>query len=154
MRTRTGAAVLAAALVFYLVAVGWRGLLLISAGGFGPVLLGLAVLLLPFIGGWALWREWVFGTATQRLGEELAARGELPVDDLPRRPSGRPETAAADARFAQARARLAEDPDSWERWFVLSVAYDWAGDRKRARSAMRTAIALHEGRVPRDRAIV
>ncbi len=153
MRTRTGAAILAGALVFYLVAVGWRGLLLISAGGFGPVLLGLAVLLLPVIGAWALWREWQFGSATQRLGEELAARGELPLDDLPRRPSGRPETGAADARFAQVRTRLEADPDDWPRWFELSVAYDWAGDRKRARSAMRTAIALHDGRAPKDRAI-
>jgi Flp pilus assembly protein TadD len=40
------------------------------------------------------------------------------------------------------------DPDAWERWFELATAYDAAGDRKRARKAMRTAIALHAGDAP------
>ena len=96
------------------------------------------------MGRWS--REWRFGRATQQLGEELAARGALPVDDLPRRPSGRPDRAAADARFAEVRTRVEADPDSWERWFELAVAYDAAGDRKRARAAMRRAIALHGAR--------
>ena len=52
---------------------------------------------------------------------------------------------AADARFAEVRTRVEADPESWARWFELSVAYDAAGDRRRARSAMRQAIALHEG---------
>jgi Flp pilus assembly protein TadD len=42
------------------------------------------------------------------------------------------------------RTRVEADPDSWARWFELAVAYDNAGDRKRARSAMRRAIALHD----------
>ena len=67
------------------------------------------------------------------------------VDDLPRRPSGRPVREAADAKFAEVRTRVQADPDSWERWFELSCAYDAAGDRTRARSAMRRAIALHDG---------
>jgi cytochrome c-type biogenesis protein CcmH/NrfG len=131
-------------LVVYLAFVGWRGVELIRAGGPVPVALGVAVLVLPFLGLWALMAEWRFGQATQRLGRELAERGELPVDDLPRRPSGRPEREAADARFAQVRTKVEADPERWERWFELSVAYDAAGDRRRARSAMRQAIALHD----------
>ncbi len=107
------------------------------------MLLGLAVLALPLIGLWALVAEWRFGRATQRLGAELAERGELPVDDLPRRPSGRPVREAAEAHFATARTRVEADPESWERWFELSLAYDAAGDRRRARSSMRHAITLH-----------
>ena len=137
-------AVMAGLLVVYLVFAAWRGVDLIAAGGLVPVLLGLAVLVLPMIGLWALFAEWRFGRATERLGAELAARGELPVDDLPRRPSGRPVREAADARFAAVRTRVEADPDAWERWFELSLAYDASGDRRRARSAMRHAIALHD----------
>jgi hypothetical protein len=138
------AVVMAVLLVVYLAFAGWRGVELIAAGGLVPVLLGLAVLVLPLIGLWALVVEWRFGRATERLGTELAARGELPVDDLPRRPSGRPVREAADAHFAAVRTRVDADPDSWQRWFELSLAYDAAGDRRRARSAMRHAIALHD----------
>jgi len=42
------------------------------------------------------------------------------------------------------RTRLEADPEVWERWLELSLAYDAAGDRRRARSAMRRAIALHD----------
>ena len=131
-------------LAVYLLFAAWRGVELIRTGGLVPVTLGLAVLALPMIGLWALVAEWRFGRATERLGAELAQRGQLPLDDLPRRPSGRPERAAADARFAQVRTRVEQDPEAWERWFELSVAYDAAGDRRRARSAMRHAIQLHD----------
>lgn len=137
------AVVMAVLLAAYLAFSAARAVDFIRAGGVVPVLLGLAILVLPGIGLWALWREWQFGRATQRLGHELAERGELPVDDLPRRPSGRPVREAADARFAQVRERVEADPQSWVRWFELSTAYDAAGDRKRARHAMRRAIGLH-----------
>lgn len=146
MTGKRWAVVMAVLLGVYLAFALWRGIDFIAAGGWVSGLLGLAVMILPAIGLWVLWREWQFGRATQQMGAELAARGALPVDDLPRRPSGRPDRAAADARFAEVRTRLEEDPESWERWFALAVAYDDAGDRKRARSAMRRAIALH-GRV-------
>jgi cytochrome c-type biogenesis protein CcmH/NrfG len=138
------AVLMAVLLGAYLFFSASRALDFIRAGGAVPILLGVAILALPVIGLWALAREWQFGQATQRLGHELAERGELPVDDLPRRPSGRPERAAADARFAEVRARVEEDPESWERWFELATAYDAAGDRKRARQAMRRAIGLHD----------
>jgi cytochrome c-type biogenesis protein CcmH/NrfG len=142
------AVVMAVLLGAYLFFAASRAVDFIRAGGAVPILLGLAILLFPLIGLWVLWREWQFGRATQALGQELAARGELPVDDLPRRPSGRPVREAADARFAEVRTRVEADPAAWERWFELATAYDAAGDRKRARKAMRTAIALHAGGAP------
>lgn len=140
------AVLMAVLLAAYLAFSASRGVDFVRAGGVVPTLLGVAILALPAIGLWALWREWQFGRATQQLGRELAERGELPVDDLPRRPSGRPERAAADARFTEVRVRVEADPQSWERWFELATAYDAAGDRKRARQSMRRAIALHAGR--------
>lgn len=138
------AVVMAVLLAAYLAFTASRAVDFIRAGGLVPVLLGLAVLLFPVIGLWALWREWQFGQATERLGGELATRGALPVDDLPRRPSGRPVREEADTRFAQVRERVEAEPDSWERWFELSTAYDASGDRKRARRSMRQAITLHD----------
>jgi len=137
------AVALSAVFVVYAALVGWRGVLLIAHGGVVPVLLGLAVVVLPLLGLYVVWRELRFGLATQTLARELEAAGELPVDDLPRRPSGRPERAAADAAFEHRKAAVEADPDDWKAWFALATAYDAAGDRRRAREAMRTAIQHH-----------
>lgn len=137
------AVVMAVLLGAYLLFTASRAIDFIQAGGVVPVLLGLAILVLPLIGLWALAAEWRFGRATQELAAELAARGALPLDDLPRRPSGRVVRAAAQERFAEVRAGVEADPESWEQWFTLATAYDAAGDRRRAREAMRRAIALH-----------
>jgi Flp pilus assembly protein TadD len=40
------------------------------------------------------------------------------------------------------RGELESDPDDWRRWYRLARAYDYAGDRPRAREAMRTAVSL------------
>lgn len=143
MRARATATVLAAVLVGYLALVGWRGVLLIRDGSAAGVALGLAVLVLPVLAAWLLWRELHFGADTQRLGRQLADEGGLPSDDLPRRPSGRAERGAAHAAFAVRQAEMEAAPEDWRAWFRLAIAYDDAGDRSRARDAMRRAIALH-----------
>ncbi len=117
---------------------------LIASGDPVPVLLGISVIVIPLIGAWVLWRELAFGLRTQRLGRELGAEGGLPRDDLPRTPSGRIEKAAADERFAEYEAQVQQTPEDWRAWFRLAVGYDDARDRKRARAAMRKAIALHD----------
>ncbi len=101
--------------------------------------IGVGYLLLPLIGGWALVRELQFGVRTQRMARELDAEGSLPVDDLPRSPAGRILRAAADAQFPAYQAAVEESPQDWRTWFRLSCAYDAAGDRTRARRAMREA---------------
>jgi Flp pilus assembly protein TadD len=58
-------------------------------------------------------------------------------------PSGRPERAAADALFETRREEVEAAPEDWQAWFRLALAYDDARDRRRARAAMRRAIALH-----------
>jgi hypothetical protein len=134
---------LVAVLAVYLALALNRAVLLLRTGDAVLIGLGVCMLLLPALGGWLIWLELRFGRAAERLADELAAEGGLPVDDLPRRPSGRVVREAADERFAQRQAELEEDPDDWRRWFWLSLAYDDAGDRRRARAALRRAIALH-----------
>jgi hypothetical protein len=65
------------------------------------------------------------------------------LESLPRRPSGRIDRGAADEHFAKVREETEADPDRWQAWYRLSLAYDAAGDRSRARAAARHAIELH-----------
>ena len=46
------------------------------------------------------------------------------------------------ALFHTVRAEVEADPQDWRRWYRLARAYDYAGDRTRAREAMRKAVAL------------
>ncbi len=83
------------------------------------------------------------GFAHQRLARLAVEAGmELDVSQLPRTPSGRIQRDAADALFDSVRAELEADPDNWLRWYRLARAYDYAGDRGRARETMRKAVAL------------
>jgi cytochrome c-type biogenesis protein CcmH/NrfG len=59
---------------------------------------------------------------------------------LPRLPSGRVDRQAAEAWFDQQRAAVQQAPEGWQGWFRLAQAYNLAGDRRRAREALRTAI--------------
>ncbi len=144
MSARLVAWLMAAALTVYLVFATWRAALLIADGEVVPILLGLAVLVLPLLGVWVLWRELAFGFGSQRLGRELGAEGGLPVDDLPRTPAGRVEKDAADKRFGVYAEQVEAEPYDWRAWYRLAIGYDDARDRKRARAAMRTAIKLHD----------
>jgi hypothetical protein len=143
VRAKLVVGVLVVAFAFYAVTIGWRGVLLVADGRPVAVALGLAVVVLPLVAGYAIWRELSFGLATERLARELAERGALPVDDLPRRPSGRVDRAAADEAFERYREEAEAHRDDWTAWFRLGTAYDAAGDRRRARAAVRHAIELH-----------
>src|SRR5262245_55969130 len=141
-------AILVAVLLVYLVLVGIVGVRLVRSGSVAGVALGLAVLVLPLLGAWVVWRELQFGARTSRLAAELESSGRWPTEDLPARPSGRPDRAAADAVFVERRTDVEATPDDWGAWFRLGLAYEDAGDRRRARAALRHAIALHEDRAP------
>lgn len=143
MTARTVAWVLALAVGIYLLFTAARAWTLIASGDPVPVLLGISVIVFPLLGAWLIARELIFGLRSQTLGRILGAEGGLPVDDLPRTPSGRIERDAADERFAEYEVQVQADPGNWRCWYRLAIAYDDARDRKRARSAMRRAIALH-----------
>ncbi|MEQ4195225.1 tetratricopeptide repeat protein [Streptomyces sp. YIM 103828] len=146
MRAKITYLVTALVLVVYFVLVGSRGVLLIRHGTPLTVVFGVAVLVLPVIGVWFLWKNTQFVQRANRLAAELEAEGGLPVDELVRTPSGRVDRASADAVFARRRAETEDHPDDWRCWFRLAVAYHDARDTPRAREAMQRAIALHAGR--------
>jgi tetratricopeptide (TPR) repeat protein len=143
MKGRIAAWAMAVLLALYLVLVADRSVRLVATGEPVAIGLGAALIVLPLIAAWALMRELLFGIRTERLVRELEAEDGLPEDELPRRPSGRPDRAAADAEFDRYRAEVDAEPESWRAWFRLGLAYDASGDRRRARAALRRAIALN-----------
>ncbi|QUR67025.1 hypothetical protein [Mycobacterium spongiae] len=136
-------AFMCAAMLAYFVMLGRIAVAMIGSGQAAAVGLGLALLIMPGIGLWAMIATLRAGLAHQKLARLIADDGmELDASGLPRRPSGRIERAAADALFTTVRAELEDDPDNWRRWYRLARAYDYAGDRRRARGAMKAAVEL------------
>ncbi|MUL80362.1 MULTISPECIES: hypothetical protein [unclassified Mycolicibacterium] len=133
------------ALIVYFLMLGRAALVFITSGKPAAIGLGLALLAFPLIGIWVLVTTLRAGLAHQRLAALARAQGmELDVSELPTRPSGRIERDAADELFATVKAELEADPDNWVRWYRLARAYDFAGDRGRARETMRTAVRMQE----------
>lgn len=137
--------IMAVLLVIYLVFVTQYAIILMTTGTPIGLALGIALIVLPVIGAGVLAADIVFVVRGERLVERLAAEGGLPVDDLPRLPSGRPDPKAADAEFPRYRAEVEASPGSWQAWLRLGLAYDASGDRGRARWATRKALALAKG---------
>lgn len=134
-----------AALLFYFVTLGRMGVGMIADGRGAAVGLGVALLILPLIGLWAMVATLRAGLAHQKLARLADEAGmELDVSELPRRASGRIQRDAADALFETVRGELDADPDNWIRWYRVARAYDYAGDRSRAREAMRRAVELEQ----------
>ena len=147
-RAKIGVLLVTVLLVFYILVVAQRGWLLMMSDGLTAKAMGAAYFVLPAVGVWALVRELLFGVQTEKMARILADEGGLPADDLPRTPAGRIVREAADAEFPRYQAEVEADPAQWRAWFRLSCAYDAAGDRKRARSAMRQAGKLFSASVP------
>jgi len=133
------------ALCFYFVLLGQRAVELMSNGSVAGIGLGIGVFILPLLGIWMVWSTLRAGIAHQRLARRAKDEGyELDVSDLPRRPSGRIERDAADALFAQVKAEWEAAPNDWHNTYRIARAYDYAGDRSRAREMMKRAVAQAE----------
>ena len=145
MSSRIAVAVMAALLLLYIVLVAQRAWLLLISGDPIGVAMGAALVVLPVIAVWALGRELWFGVRAEQLGRRLEAEGELPDDLVAVRPSGRVMRSDGDALFPRFKADVEEAPDDWRAWYRLGVGYDAAGDRRRARAAVRTAIRIERG---------
>lgn len=140
MGTRLGVAVMSAGLALYLVFAVWYATVLIGTGEPIAIAMGVALLVLPVIGAWSLVRELRFGRDAARLGARLAEEGGMPTDEVAVYTSGRVVRENADALFPSYRAAVEEAPTDWRAWYRLGLVYDAAGDRRRARHAIRTAI--------------
>lgn len=146
LRVQFVIAFLCVALFVYFAMLARTAVVLIRTGTVESIALGVGVLALPVVGVWVVLATLRAGFAHQRLARMAAEDGmDLAVENLPTMPSGRIERDAADALFATVRTELEADPDNWRRWYRLARAYDYAGDRRRARETMRKAVALEAG---------
>ncbi|MFT3662677.1 MAG: hypothetical protein QM809_15245 [Gordonia sp. (in: high G+C Gram-positive bacteria)] len=128
------------AIVVYLVLLSRSAVRLIQTGDVVGIGMGLAVFILPILGVWIIVQTVRSGIEHQRMTQAVAAAGrDLDVSALPHRPSGRLERDAADALFAQVKVEWEADPSDWMSSYRIARAYDYAGDRKRARQLMRRA---------------
>ena len=143
MKTKIWVGAILLLFAFYLVVAFGSAIRFISAEEPVAKIIGVAALVVPLIGAWILIREVLFGARTQRMASILGAEGLLPEDNLPRTPSGRIIKAAADEDFVQYKEEAEANPTSWKSWHRLALAYDAAGDRRRARESMRTAIGFY-----------
>ena len=145
LRLKVVIAFMCVAMGLYFVLLGQMGIALVQSGKPAAVGMGIGVLILPFIGAWVTWSTLRAGFKHQHLARRIHDEGlELDVTDLPKMPSGRVERTAADALFEQVKAEWEADPDNWRNNYRLARAYDYAGDRRRARDIMRRAVALEE----------
>lgn len=142
MSARIGVAVMAALLALYILLVGQRAWILLTSGDPIGVAMGAGLAVLPLLAAWGLGRELRFGVRAQQLGRRLEREDALPQDEVAVRPSGRVVREDGDAVFPRYRDDVEAHPDDWRAWYRLGLAYDAAGDRRRAREAVRTAIRL------------
>jgi tetratricopeptide (TPR) repeat protein len=131
-----------AILVMYLYLTANHAFVLLASGKTAGVAMGIALLFLPLIAGWLVVAEWLFANRLTRLERRLNQANAWPDLDLELRTSGRPTKESADRAFKKFAAIAESNPADWKSWFSLGLAYDAAGDRRRARSAMRKAVAL------------
>jgi hypothetical protein len=102
--------------------------------------MGVALMVLPLVGAWGLVTEWLFGVRAANLRSRLADEG-LEPEEFQSTASGRPDRDVAQSLFSGFAEVVEANPERWQEWVRLAIAYDACGDRRRARWAMRTAIA-------------
>ena len=133
---------MSALVVMYLVLVAERSLALIGSGESIGIAIGSLMIFLPAVAFWGIFMELRFGLRIEKLGEALKKENAWPQFPFELRPSGRPTKDSAQEVFDEFRQKVKADESNWKSWFALGLAYDAAGDRPRARKAMRQAISL------------
>jgi hypothetical protein len=134
------ALILALVLSVYLFFAASRGLDLLRADDSAVKALGIAVLILPILGGIVLIREIRFGRTTFVMGQEIDIE-YLPLNGLT------DEQKKENLDVAIARAK--NDLTSWQCWYAVAIGYDLLSERKLAREAMRHAVELYQSASPK-----
>ncbi|MEN9955536.1 MAG: hypothetical protein RLY34_343 [Actinomycetota bacterium] len=140
-RVKFGALIMTALLLLYVALLANTGVSLILTGIFVGQVMGVLILAFPVLALWATFVELRFGLAAEKLVSKVESEGTWPDLGIETRPSGRAVRSSADSAFARW-STAAENSNDFHDWFNLSLAYDACGDRRRARGAMRRAIAL------------
>lgn len=119
-----------------------RAIQISSYEDFSSVLWQIGIVLIAGISLGLIVREILFGIQMQKLARLMNEEQMLLPDTLSKLPSGRTERTEADARFSMIQEEVERQPENWKGWFRLGLAYDEAGDRRRARAAMRQSLRL------------
>lgn len=142
MTSRIGVAVMGPALLLYIVVAGWLAVMFFAVDTPVSIGMGIALIVLAPLGGWALLRELVFGFGADRLGRALDAEGGMPPAPAELRPSGRLRAQDVDPLLSRYAAEAEAAPADWRARYRLGVVQDAAGRRKDARASIREAIRL------------
>lgn len=118
-----------------------RGLVLLASGELLQIVFGLAILVFPVFAVWSIIAELRFGSDSAKLAKALAL-SELKLPEYELKPSGRATEESGARAFAQIEQMLQQDQNNHLLWIALADSYDKLGDRRRARSSARRAIAL------------
>lgn len=137
-----GAYLMGALTLIYIALLANTGIQLLALDELAAKAMGSLILVFPIFALWLTIREFIFGNQVERLASKIENAGKWPKFEFDYRPSGRPTRESADREFSKF-AKLAEQNENDAiAWFSLGLAYDAAGDRTRARRAMRKALAL------------
>lgn len=123
----------------YVFLLGGRSLTLLADPSPIAIAMGAGMLLFPIVAVWAIWKEIRFGFAAEALTKRAISENLIELN-LDLRPSGRATKESAAKAFEDLKQDF--DETLWTNWFLLSEAYEAAGDRKRARASMRKALLL------------
>ncbi|HLS02214.1 MAG TPA: hypothetical protein VK054_09585 [Beutenbergiaceae bacterium] len=140
------AAAMTALLAVYTWLVGARAVVLMRTGEIVGIGIGLAALAIPLVVVWFTLKEWHQAHTVSRMYKHLEAEGGLIADNLARTPAGRVDKDRARSEFSRFAHEVETNPEDWRAWFHLGWAYDAAGDRPRARRALRQATRLFRQR--------
>lgn len=142
MRGKLSAAVMGVLTLVYVALLANTGFKLIGMDSAVAKAMGSLILVFPILAIWLTFMEFRFAVQLEKLTDKISAEGNFPQLDLEYRPSGRATKASAALVFEEYAKKVAADEDNYLSWFALGLAYDAAGDRRRARAAMRRALKL------------
>jgi hypothetical protein len=141
-RAKLGAIVMGLLTLLYTALLANTGVTLLFLDEPVAKVMGFFILVFPALAIWLVIREFVFGVKIERFATSVESQGKWPHFAFELRPSGRPTRESADRVFHSYAEAARANPESAFAWFSLGLAYDAAGDRPRARKAMRKALAL------------
>ena len=145
MNPKLSAAVMGLLTLVYVALLANYGLTLIGMDSFIAKAMGALILVFPLLAIWLTVMEFRFGMQVEALSKRIESDGNWPDFDFDFRPSGRPTKESAVRVFGDNAKKVAADESNYLNWFALGLAYDVAGDRRRARSSMRRALKLSRG---------
>ena len=143
MRGKLSAVVMGVLTLIYVALLANTGFTLIAMDSGVAKAMGTLILVFPILAIWLTFMEFRFAVQLEKLTDKISADGNFPQLTFEYRPIGRATKASAAIVFEEYAKKVAADEGNYLNWFALGLAYDAAGDRRRARAAMRRALKLN-----------